>query len=87
MDVWRGFLASKDKEMARRLREDVCAPLEVGTKMDDIFNFSESWCRQAAVGLRAEATHSVTGSHADVPLALCRSPLPGILGFSRLLGK
>lgn len=30
-------LASKDKEMVRRLREDGCAPLEVGTKVDNIF--------------------------------------------------
>lgn len=87
MDVWRRSLSSKDKEMARRSRENGWASLEVGTKMDDIFTFLESWYSRTAAGLRAEATHSAAGSHTDVPLALCRSPLPGILGFSKLMGK
>ena len=43
MDVWRCSLSSKDKEMARRSSENGCASLEVGTKMDDIFTFLESW--------------------------------------------
>lgn len=60
---------------------------KLALKLTIFFNFLESWCHQAAAGLRVEATHSVSGSNADAPLALCHSPLPGILGFSRLLGK
>lgn len=86
MDVWRCSFSSKDKEMARRLREDGCANLKVGTKMDDIFTFLESWYCWAASGLRAEAAHSATSSQADVPLAWCHSPLPDVLGFSKLMG-
>lgn len=39
MDVWRRFLSSKDKVMARRLRRYGRANLKVGTKVYDIFTF------------------------------------------------
>jgi hypothetical protein len=82
--------SSKDREMAGRLKKDGCVNLEVGTKAYDIFIFwkvKQARCHWAVVGLRVEATHLVAGSHTGVPLAQGCLPLPGILRFSKLVGR
>lgn len=49
------------------------------------FSFFEGHISTELVG--AEATHSVAGSCADFPLALCHWSLPGSLSVSKLMGE